>query len=147
MLCNSIRVQIVRFNKETDLSYAHRQAHTLFPLQTKPLFLMGIKALLFDGAPARGGSTCLSHRDQELLSGRTLILLPGDAARRGPVDLPGRKQIHRHRSAAVGVCARTGPGVGVRVRWKSAPPDSSSVRSRRHRLLSAATGRCDARWE
>ena len=86
-----------------------------------------------------------SPRVQPLLSGRTLILLPGDAARRGPVDLPGRKQVHRHRDEAVRLSGSTGPDRWVRVRWESAPPDRSSVCC--HRRLFAAAGRSRCRLQ
>ncbi len=105
----------------------HTHTHTVFPRHTE-----------------RGGSIILPSPCQSLLSGRTQILLPGDAARRRPVDLPSRKQVHRNWDAAFRLPGRAGSGGWVRFRRENVYPDSSSVRSRRHRRLSGSAGRCSA---
>lgn len=78
----------------------------------------------------------LNHRNHN----RTLILLPGHAARRGPLDLPGRKQVHGHRDAVLWISGSVGTGshrrVRSRTRRESRAADSSCLQNRRHRRLS-----------
>lgn len=72
------------------------------------------------GAPRAAGSA--------VLSGRTPLLSPGDAARGAPLHLTGSEQVHRHRPAAVWLRGRT------------AASGRSSVRRHRRRSTSLRSG-------